>query len=132
MVRASKTRRMRKGGSFNKTLFANKPGNNAGTIAAKAAVEAFMKLIPDKDDYERMQFFNSKAVDKSKNYASFVGRQRYIAYSLNGDDNVMLRKLCELMSAQKVRSIDLEYCSSIKTQYIFFDKERKIVFVTPR
>ena len=127
MVRASKTRRVRKGGAFNKTLFANAPAAvNSG------AVDAFMKVIPDKSDYERMQFFDSKAVDKSKNYASFVERQRYIAKTLTGEDSAMLKKLSELVGKKQIRSIDLEYCSPIKTKYLFFDKEREFVIVTPR
>jgi hypothetical protein len=135
MRRSSKGRRStRRGGAASlPNLPASPP--NSGKVNAKAAKDAcaalLRKLLPHEGDFERMKAYDYANV-QGKTYKQFIQASVSKVYAMSEADCAFHKALFERILKQNVKTMDMEYASTMGAYNVFFDTKGNIVIVTPR
>jgi hypothetical protein len=130
MRRSSKGRRStRRGGAAS---LPNLPASPPNAKSAKDACVALLrKLLPDEGDFERMKAYEYSNV-QGKTYKQFIQASVSKVYAMSEANCASHKSLFELILKNNVKTMDMEYASTMRATNLFFDANGSIVIVTPR
>jgi len=92
----------------------------------------FMKRIPNSDEYERMVNEECSAINTSKTYEEFEIQQNAACVVMIDKDCERLKAILSLVSEGRLRNMDMEYCASMASSIVFFDRKGSIVIANDR
>lgn len=136
MRRSRRGRRStRRGGAASlPPLPASPPNTAAGapvTANKESCVALLRRLLPDESDFERMQHNDYDDV-QDKTYKQFIQSNVSFVYAMSEAECVFHKSLFERISRNNVKTMDMEYASTMRAEQLFFDAKGNIVIVTPR
>lgn len=125
-ARRSLRRSTRRGGAASLPNLPASPPNTKD-----ACVALLRKLLPREYDLERMKSYDYANV-QGKTFKQFIQANVSTVYAMSEADCAFHKALFERILNNNVKTMDMEYASTMRAEQLFFDAKGNIVIVTPR
>lgn len=135
--RRSLRRSTRRGGAASLPALPPSPANTPSTPVAavttykESCVALLRKLLPDESDFERMKAYDYANV-QGKTFKQFIQANVSTVYAMSEADCAFHKGLFERILKNNVKTMDMEYASTMSAENVFFDAKGSLVMVTPR
>ena len=101
------------------------------TAIKESCVALLRRLLPDEYDFERMKGYDYANV-QGKTYKQFIQASVSKVYAMSEANCASHKSLFELILKNNVKTMDMEYASTMPATNLFFDAKGNVVIVTPR
>ena len=120
----------RKNQRKNRTTRRNRQSGGAPTDAELVA--ALNSVMIDDHDYRRMIAYESSAIDETKSYDEFIEWNKACVKAQSDTDKFVFILMARRVAGGMIEMIDMESAGPWTASNLFFDTDKKLVFVHPR
>jgi uridine phosphorylase len=115
----------------NKARRANKSRRSGGG-GKLVAVLGSVRVVPNKDHYQRMIDNESDSINASKSHIGFYMDQMEAAKRVPENQTEFMSTLIKKVYKGEISAMDMESATAMTVERLFFDKDDNVVLVMPQ